>query len=597
MINTPTSPALSSSPIPSSDVGVETYNIGSKGFVQAYLRRMKIAEAIDSRLRPHGNWQGLSFGQLLEVFMLYLLEHPHSLYRAEAWVSAHPYLSALYPGLVPSDLSDDRLDILLDKLDAYGVSQLYTHITLGVMDSFSLNLDHIHVDLTNFSLYGNYPDQSADQPFQVVIGRSKSGRKDLKQFSLGTGVSGDGGVPIGMGTYDGNVADVNVYVPFWNTLCQSLNRSNFLLIGDRKLSSYENRLAISKAGGYYLAPLAMYAGTVAQLKEWIVNDAPAHEVLRKHIKDKQTGEEEVLYKGFEVPGSLLDPETDQHYGFRHCVIWSRSLEYTSTKAIKGRLEKALKELEELKPKLNKRKLVSEEAIRARIKKICSACKAQDWIDVQIESTTEIINKQIGRGKPHENTLYQTIEKQSFEVAFSVNEERLAQDRAIAGYYIMVTNETQQRLPLQAAFDLYKEEYKVEDVFRRLKGNVLQTLPMYLQLPRRINAMMFILCLAAQLLTLIDREAQQNLQKDHDQLEGIFPNKITTPRPKAERMMEAFKNVNLIEIKTPKGSQYYLTTLNPIQNKILKILNVKPILYQTELLIPLIHKFDPKITET
>ena len=56
-----------------------------------WLRRMYIDNIIDAVLgRPHGNWQGLSYGQLALVFIAYILtECNHFLSPVQDWVRNH----------------------------------------------------------------------------------------------------------------------------------------------------------------------------------------------------------------------------------------------------------------------------------------------------------------------------------------------------------------------------------------------------------------------------------------------------------------------------------------------------------------------------
>ena len=49
-----------------------------------WLDEMGVQEKIDSLWKPHGNWEGLSYGQLAKLFLTYVLHSlNHSLYKME----------------------------------------------------------------------------------------------------------------------------------------------------------------------------------------------------------------------------------------------------------------------------------------------------------------------------------------------------------------------------------------------------------------------------------------------------------------------------------------------------------------------------------
>jgi Domain of unknown function (DUF4277) len=55
------------------------------------LKQMEIAKWIDKQLKqPHGNHQGLSYGQLSVILLIYIIsQSDHRLSAAEVWVESH----------------------------------------------------------------------------------------------------------------------------------------------------------------------------------------------------------------------------------------------------------------------------------------------------------------------------------------------------------------------------------------------------------------------------------------------------------------------------------------------------------------------------
>ncbi|ETR64858.1 MAG: hypothetical protein OMM_06177 [Candidatus Magnetoglobus multicellularis str. Araruama] len=150
-----------------------------------------------------------------------------------------------------------------------------------------------------------------------------------------------------------------------------------------------------------------------------------------------------------------------------------------------------------------------------------------------------------------------------------------------GIFIMVSNQSKERWSSEKLLSLYKRQYKVEKNFSVLKGPLSVT-PMLLEKSNRICSMLFIMTLALQLYTLIQREASNELLKRREYLEGVMPNNIKTCRPKTDKILSLFENIMLIEIKKSEDKEIRgITSLNNIQLKILDILNVPKEVYTIE----------------
>ena len=85
-----------------------------------WLLDMHIDQIIDAVLgAPHGNRQGLSFGQVAVVFVAYVLtECNHFLSPVRDWVSQHRHVltRALGCAIRDTDFTDERLEDLMDAL-------------------------------------------------------------------------------------------------------------------------------------------------------------------------------------------------------------------------------------------------------------------------------------------------------------------------------------------------------------------------------------------------------------------------------------------------------------------------------------------------
>lgn len=300
-------------------VNIVTEFVGALPMIVDYLKRIKFAENIDSLLPPlRSNNRRLSHGQTCFVLVLYLICRPHAMYKAQRWVQETTYLKAVFPDIEPEHLSDDRTADTLKALYDTGVADLFSGQSIQIIKEFNLSVEQVHCDLTSFTVHGDYKDADGERAIAITYGFNKEHRPDKKQFMQEVAVTSDGGVPVTSQTLDGNTADVTRYIPIWKDIHQLMGSSDFLTVGDCKLSSEENLLAIAKGNGYYLAPLAMYNTLKKELRSYVLSSGITPELLKQQVKEGKT----VTYKAFEAPGAVVDSETGDSYGYRKIFVLS-----------------------------------------------------------------------------------------------------------------------------------------------------------------------------------------------------------------------------------------------------------------------------------
>ena len=97
-------------------------------------------------------------------------------------------------------------------------------------------------------------------------GQAQDRRPDLKQVQTGLAVSGDGGVPVWHRAYDGGAGEVAQVVEAMTRLKELAGQRGLLLVGDAKLISRGNILAMNQARVGFIAPAAKSYLPAAQLR-------------------------------------------------------------------------------------------------------------------------------------------------------------------------------------------------------------------------------------------------------------------------------------------------------------------------------------------
>ena len=158
-----------------------------------------------------------------------------------------------YYGLEAAQLNDDRLGRALERL-ADHASAIQAALVLAAIKQFRLDVQQVHYDISNVELFGSYEQDegatlSGPRP---AYGRTKSGRKNVKQIQFGLNVTGDGAVPVGHLPLDGNAGESQTHLDNLKLLGRTLPKGNLLYISDTKLDTPQNLLALSARQGRFL---------------------------------------------------------------------------------------------------------------------------------------------------------------------------------------------------------------------------------------------------------------------------------------------------------------------------------------------------------
>lgn len=571
------------------NTGTET--IGGLPLIASYLKKLNIINVIDEYTNQlRSNHRRYSHGKTCFVLILYLLFRPHVMYKIEEWVRETTYLRVLFPDIKSEYFNDDRIGDTLDALYMADTCNMFTQQSINISQAFNLDIKETNADFSNFSVYGDF---DCDEGINITYGGApKSKRTDLRQFAIDVAVEAKDGVPIYHKISDGNSADVSKYPSVWRGIRETLGNSDFIMIGDCKLSSENNLLTISRGNGYYIAPQAMYSTAKEDLRRLVIVENRKQELIREELKDNLVIKR---YKGFETTDSIADPKTNQPYYLRKIYVWSLQLEKTELDTFCRHLEKAKNEINEILKNINSKKYDSEEKITESIKKIFSKYKIDPMIvNYTINKTSTVVQKKIGKGRVGKNTKFEDIVIDIFSLEIVWNDKLIEEEKKLCGYFVLVTNKTSEELSTREVFDLYKKQWKIERIFERLKGH-LQVLPIRLNLPRRIEGLMYLLMTCAQVFTLIDRTAKISLEEAGEEIVGLSANKKGLARPKTEAMLDAIRNISLIYKLHDDGEiSVKLTGANEFVCKILKITNVDQMLLNDEYISNMLdqsEKFD------
>ena len=152
-----------------------------------------------------------------------------------------------------------------------------------------------------------------------------------------------------------------------------------------------------------------------------------------------------------------------------------------------------------------------------------------------------------------------------------------------GWKAFVTNSASSQLSLAQAVLSYRNEYRVERVFQRLKSH-FTIAPLFVQRDDQVQGLTYLLTLGVRVLTLIEFVVRRSLHNDNAKLADLHAEnrKKLTDTPTSERLLKAFSGLTLTIIKDCTGRELgrqFNQPLSPVQKEILCRLGLDSSLYQ------------------
>jgi len=526
----------------------DTQIVGALPIITECLERLRIADHVNE-LVP---WEGeVALGTLVEVLLCNRLLHPKALFKVDAWAQTASVTD--YFGLEPGQLNDDRLGRALERL-AVHAGKVQAALVLTAIKRFKLDVGQIHYDITDVELFGAYEvelreGETPPTPLPAY-GRTKSGRKNVKQIQVGVNATGDGGVPISHLPLDGNAAEAPSHLENLRRLRALLPKRKLLYIADTKLDTPENLLAVVVGGGRFLC-----GGVFApNLKELFLRNRRKLRRVDYYPKsqEKLPPEERDEYRAFELTDRIQAKGDGRKLKlkYRLILVWSEAKAKQEAATRERHLAKIREEFEAITRNLNKYTLKTEETIRRRLE---SARAKYD----EGELFTYALSKDRGG---------------QFRLQWKIDGKALERRKRLEGVYVLKTNLSKRSYPLAKVLAKYKEQSRVERRFHHLKGP-LAVAPMFLKNPERIAGLLYILIWALMVLALMERQVRRSLKGKP--LYGLYPENRPSPAPTGPALLDCFRTLCIVIVVDHGTTTRRLAQPTSIQRELLRLLGIPP----------------------
>jgi transposase len=551
------------------NVKVTNEQVNDVPLLLGILEDMGVRRHIDACVEQHASWEGISAGTIVEIWLCYMLtEQDHRMVMVREWVNDRQQMFNTLLGIAlrETDLSDDRLAVVLDKIGSKHVQQEMDGSMLKEwVTIYELPHHTIRLDSTSVSVYSKIDDEDS----LIQRGHSKDHRLDLGQFKVMLSTLDPMGMPLNCDVLSGQQADDGLYIPSYDQTVKLLGRTDVLVVGDSKMAALATRGHIVAGGSAYLCAYRPVGNSTA-LVDWVA-EALIHEAEWETVSeaDARTGELRtvaLIYQG-ERHQDWVNADTEQITAWQERVLVVRSesmreklLEHCSERL--SRLEKALETLRRPIARGRKRyrtQAMLQTAIDSLLEKYHFSGLMTVWLveETLADSTTRWI---IG--------------------SFTLDQAAWATYLAQLGWQLYLTNTTPAQYENTALLWNYRHQIFHERTFSRLKTRNLNIRPLYLRNEHRIVGLTWLLCLALRMLTLTEFRLRVALEQRQESLVGLnpaVPSQRTT-RPTTERVLQVFRNLTFTCIDFGASFQRFITNLSTTQGQILALLHLPDDLY-------------------
>ena len=310
--------------------------------------------------------------------------------------------------------------------------------------------------------------------------------------------------------------------------------------------------------------------------------------LARIFRDNHRNEAVLVAEGYEFERRccLEDGENGKTaWNERVLVLRSPLHAKRQTAGLDKRLATAAHKLAALTPARGrgKRQMTDEVTLVEAMDNVLKEQRVAGLLRIAWEQQIERHTRYVGRGRGSATREQRVIEHiRSHITRIARQDGPIAALTARFGWKAFVTNATPERLSLADAVLCYRNEYRVERIFNRLKSR-LHIAPLFVKQDDQIEGLTYLLTLGVRVLTVTEFVLRRSLAQDQASLPGLHPEnkRKLTGTPTVERLLQAFVGVSLTIIQSAAGEELLrrITPLSGVQEAILQRLGLGTHLYR------------------
>jgi len=485
------------------------------------------------------------------------------LYELSKWIEdIDPKCHGLSEAQVAS-FNDDRFGRALDKLYAADRATLMTDIVVTMIKKINLEMARLHNDSTTVKAYGKIAGVTKDG-LRMAKGNNKDHRPDLVHLVFSLTISSDGAIPVHYKTYAGNRTDDSTHIETWNTVREIAGRSDFVYVADSKVCTSCQLSHIVSNGGRVITVMPNTWGETKIFKDALLSEnIPKKIILKRKTPEGEPGNE--YFSLFSGNYKTIDDG--------YVLYW-----YLSSQ--KKRLDKHLRQkrvrkadsaLMELSAKLNKRDLITQEAITDETEAILNKYSLKEFFKINISKSTQTIRVKIGKGRPGPFAEYRSVTKTTYLLDWEIDTKRLKKQERADGIFPLLS--TDSSIGPKEALLSYKYQPRLEKRFNQFKS-VHEAAPILFKNIQRVESIMFLFFVALIVQGIIERKVRMSMKEKKIKSLPIYPEYRKSFYPTTSKIFYNFDGISSYKIlKNGKVIKEFKDELSSIQKLLLDLLDI------------------------
>lgn len=492
-----------------------TAELGNLGLTAAGFDYFNLDEPIELCIGKIGSHVKFKSSEIVKLLCCQVLNVPYqSLYGTLEFYRNRP-LQAL---INRKDVTFEQLDrnVLSRTLDAiaeFGPEKLFLRCSAKVAEKLGLKVESVHLDSTSFHYSG---EPRIEDGCNIVLdqGYSRDNHPELGQINELMLCDELSKLPIFETCVSGHVSDKtsfrNVITDYWDSIKAQFKDLRYLT-GDSALCTSPIAKAAKEHG----------IKMVTRIPDKNDEATACRKMLKAHPEELVPVDEnnpegtKAMWCG---EGKLGD-ETVKKLLVQNELLYSTK-KRTITKRAEKELDKVNSQLKKLWTQPCKCKADAEQ----ELKKITAKLKLVKLTDAGIgyEEVQKYTHK--GRhGKDEQKVTVAVKVRAEVELDDTAIEQKIKEDT----YYVICTNDVERNWTMAELIGVYKKQSVVERNWRCLKDKKLLINAIYLELPSRINALMWIMTTALLIYTATEYLMRKKMQEQ----------KLTIPSPDHKVQLE------------------------------------------------------------
>ncbi len=544
------------------DVG---YRSGVLGVVGALCREIGLVDVINEAAEWHSQAK-MGPGERILALILCIFGDRRALWRVHEFYEDEDLEVLFGAGVQSEDFNDDALGRALDKLHDAGAQGVMAALAMRALAVESIPLQGaLRADTATISVWGEYKEPE-DGAIEITFGHAKeNNRVHSKQLQLG-GVSVGPGMPVLSQVLSGNSSDKTWNFDTLEVLSRQMDAEDIarlVYIGDSQLVTGPNLERIADLGWRFISRLP----SVYTLADTVKATAFA-EGAWMEVGQISPGKQAASYRVQEHSGVIDDRE------YRLIVVQSSSLEKRKTQALQHAIDKERETIQAQAGAWTKKPFSCQEDAEAVL--AAFAAKVPRYWSIKPEiHAQEVQLKRSQRGRPRKGEEPPRVTSYTIELTLGDQQADVIQrEKERLSTFVLITNVPLKNKTAEEVLRDYHSQFLAEQNWRFLKVP-WHLSPVFLKLPRRVEAFAYVLFFALIIYRLIQHRARASLETSL-QKKMLLPGGIWRATPTTDQLLDMLRRVEVRLSVDDRGvHRRSFSRLRPEIRRVFELLRIDP----------------------